>query len=141
MTAMDPLCLLLGINPKRLSKEKNLFLEAECFARLYTQFENLFRKQHEQYFRLMKFNLYKENTMLGEHFGRLFMQQMLSEGSYTLPGIARYIDMPEELVREVQMGINAYPSAFLLRRVIELDRCERRDFYRGLLKESLQLDP
>ncbi|HLB42519.1 MAG TPA: hypothetical protein VJN02_06675, partial [Gammaproteobacteria bacterium] len=74
MTAMDPLCLLLGINPKRLSKEKNLFLEAECFARLYTQFENLFRKQHEQYFRLMKFNLYKENTMLGEHFGRLFMQ-------------------------------------------------------------------
>ncbi|HLB41919.1 MAG TPA: hypothetical protein VJN02_03525 [Gammaproteobacteria bacterium] len=47
MTAMEPLCLLLGINPKRLSKEKNLFLEAECFARLYTQFENLFRKQHE----------------------------------------------------------------------------------------------
>ncbi|HLB42514.1 MAG TPA: hypothetical protein VJN02_06650 [Gammaproteobacteria bacterium] len=55
------------------------------------------------------------------------MLEPLIAGSYTLPG-ARYIDMPEELVREVQMGINAYPSAFLLRRVIELDRCERRDF-------------
>ncbi|HLB43151.1 MAG TPA: hypothetical protein VJN02_09990 [Gammaproteobacteria bacterium] len=29
------------------------------------------------------------------------------------------------------------PSALFLRKVIELDRLERREFYRGLLKESI----
>ena len=141
MPAMEPLCRLIGINPKKLSKEKNLFLEAECFARLYTQFEKRFRKQHEQYCRVMRFNLYKENRMLEENFTRLFVQTMLLEGRYTLQGIARYTDMPLEIVQEVLIGNNPYPSALFLRKVIELDRLERRDFYRALLKESLQLDP
>ena len=141
MTAIEPLCLLVGIHPKKLSKEKNLLLEAELFARLYTKFEAMFRKQYESYFHLMKFNLYKENIMLGENFARLFVRNMLSTGSYTLPGIARYIDMHQDIVKEVLEGRNLYPSAFFVRRVIELDRIERRDFYRALLKESLELEP
>ncbi|HLB42408.1 MAG TPA: hypothetical protein VJN02_06095 [Gammaproteobacteria bacterium] len=138
MTAMEPLCLLVGINPKKLSKEKKLLLEADFFVRIYKKLEENFRNQYKNYFGLLKFTLYKENKMMEENFARSFIQTMLSSGDYTLEGIARYTDTSEDVLFEIMLGRNLYPSAVFLRKVIELDRTTRRDFYRAMLRESLE---
>src|SRR3990167_10877426 len=138
MTAMEPLCLLVGINPKKLSKEKKLLLEADFFVRIYKKLEENFRNQYKNYFGLLKFTLYKENKMMEENFARSFIQTMLSSGDYRLEGIARYTDTSEDVLFEIMLGRNLYPSAVFLRKVIELDRTTRRDFYRAMLRESLE---
>ena len=76
--------------------------------------------------------------MMEENFARSFIQTMLSSGDYTLEGIARYTDTSEDVLFEIMLGRNLYPSAVFLRKVIELDRTTRRDFYRAMLRESLE---
>ena len=138
MPAMEPLCLLLGINPKKLSKEKRLFLEADFFARIYKKLEDEFRKQHRNYFDLFKMSLYQENAIVEETFSPSFIKRMLSSANYTLEGVARYTHIPEEVLKDIQEGKNHHPSVLLFRRIIELDRTERREFYQNLIKESLK---
>ena len=75
-----------------------------------------------------------------ENFARSFIQSMLSSGGYTLQGIARYTNTPEDVLLEIIAGRNPYPSAVFLRKLIELDRTERRDFYHTIVKESLKED-
>ena len=140
MSSMEPLCLLAGIDPKKLSKEKKLLLEAEFFARIYQKLEENFRKQYKHYFNLFRFTLHKENVTVEENFARSFIQSMLSSGGYTLQGIARYTNTPEDVLLEIIAGRNPYPSAVFLRKLIELDRTERRDFYHTIVKESLKED-
>ena len=138
MSAMEPLCLLAGIDPKKLSKEKRLLLEAEFFARIYKKLEESFRKQYKHYFNLLKFTLHKENATVEENFARSFIQNMLSSGDYTVQGIARYTNTPEDVLLEIIAGRNLYPSAVFLRKLIELDRTQRRDFYHEIVKKSLE---
>ncbi|OGT38524.1 MAG: hypothetical protein A3F11_04525 [Gammaproteobacteria bacterium RIFCSPHIGHO2_12_FULL_37_14] len=137
MSAMEPLCLLAGIDPKRFSKEKRLLLEAEFFSRIYKKLEDNFRKQYTNYFNLFRFTLNREDIALEENFVRSLIQNMLSSGDYTVQGIARYTNTPEDVLMEIIVGLNPYPSAIFLRRLIELDRAQRRDFYHTLVKESL----
>ena|SRR3990167_4763933 len=138
MAAMEPLCLLVGINPKKLSKDKKLLLEAEFFARIYQKLEESFRKQYKHYFHLLRFNLYKETITMEENFARSFIQNILSSGNYTLQGLAHYTNTPEEVLMEIIAGRNPYPSAVFLRKLIELDRNQRRDLYQTMMKESLE---
>ena len=138
MSAMEPLCLLAGIDPKKLSREKRLLLEAEFFVRIYKKLEDNVRKQYKHYFSLLKFTLHKENVTVEENFARSFIQTMLSAGNYTLQGIARYTNTPEDVLIEVIAGRNLHPSALFLRKLIELDRIQRRDFYHAIVKESLE---
>ena len=138
MSAMEPLCLLAGIDPKKLSKERKLLLEAEFYARIYKKLEDKFRKQYKNYFGLLKFTLHRENITLEENFARSFIQHMLSSGDYTLQGIARYTDTPEDTLLEIVAGRNLYPSAFFMRKLIELDRVTRKDFYHAMVMESLE---
>src|SRR3990167_5889215 len=138
MSAIEPLCLLAGIKPKKFSKEKILLLEAEFFVRIYKKLEDELRQQYKNYFRLLKFTLHKEDTMLEQNFTRDFIQRMLSSGDYTLQGIAHYTNTPEDILHEIIAGRNPYQSAVFLRKLIELDRSIRRDFYRAIVKESLE---
>lgn len=138
MSAMEPLCLLAGINPKKLSKEKRLLLEAEFFARIYKKLEDDFRKRHRSYFDLFRFTLHQEDRLVEEKFAPLFIQTMLSSDNYTLEGVARYTNTPEEVLINIRDGHNPHPSVTLFRRIIELDRMERREFYQTLIKESLE---
>lgn len=60
MAAMELLCHLVGVNPSKLSKEEMMVVEAELFIRLCEELKEVFRKQYEDYFRLMKFTIEKE---------------------------------------------------------------------------------
>lgn len=135
MSAIEPLCHLAGINPNKLTKEESLLLEIELFARICEELKEAFKKQHKEYFRLMKLTTEKENTMLESKFVRLIIQDILSTGEYSLEGIAYYTNTHEDIIQETYIGKNTNPSAALLRKIIELHRTVRRDLYQTIMKK------
>lgn len=135
MSTTEPLCCLIGIDPSQFSKEECLLLEAELFSRICEALREFFRKQHREYFRLMRFTHSMESVMLEANFIRLVMRDILSTEEYTLEGIAHYADVPEDVVQEFFLGSNVSPSALLLRRIIELHRTVRGELYRNLMKK------
>ncbi|EKD71812.1 MAG: hypothetical protein ACD_46C00091G0004 [uncultured bacterium] len=135
MAAMELLCHLVGINLSKFSREETLLLEAELFVRICEELKEVFRKQHRDYFRLMKFTIEKENIMLEANFVRLIIKDILATEEYNLKGIAYYTDTHEDVVQEVIDGRNTNPSATLLRRSIDLHRLVRRDLYHSIVKK------
>jgi len=135
MSAVEPLCHILGINSAIFTKEENLFLEAELFTRICEQLREFFRKQHKEYFRLMKFTFNKENIMLEIYFIRLIINDILSSKEYTLAGISHYTDTPEDVIEEFFTERNTNPSALFLRRLIELHRTIRRTLYIAIMRK------
>ena len=135
MAAMELLCHWVGMNLSKFSREEIFLLEAELFARICEELKEIFRKQHRDYFRLMKFTEDMENIMLEANFVRLIIKDILSTEEYNLRGVAYYTDSHEDVVQEVIDGRNTNPSATLLRRSIDLHRSVRRDLYHAIVKK------
>lgn len=135
MSATEPLCRLLGISTSMFTREENILLEAELFTRICEELKEIFREQHRDYFRLMKFTIEKENAMLEANFVRLIIKDILSTEEYNPSGVAYYTNTHEDVIHEVVDGRNTNPSATLLRRSIDLHRSVRRDLYDALMKK------
>ena len=135
MSATEFLCQMIGVSPHKLSKEENIILEAELFTRVCEELKEIFKIQYKDYFRLMKCNTETENMMMEARFVRCVINDILSTEEYTLPGIACYAQIPEEVVYEIAMGLNTSPSAIFLRKIIELHRSIRRDLYREIIRK------
>src|SRR3989338_6204883 len=135
MSAMEPLYRLIEINISMLTKEENILLEAELFVRICEELKEVFRKQHRDYFRLMKFTIENENIMLETNFVRFIIKDILSTEEYNLQGVACYTDTHADVVQEVIDGRNTSPSATLLRRSIDLHRSVRPDLYHSIVKK------
>lgn len=135
MSAIEPLCLLFGIEPAKLSKEENILLEAELFSRLCEELKEIIREEYKDYFLLMKLTRDKENIMLESKFIPFFIEDILATKEYNLKGIALYADTPEDVLHEAYAGLNLYPSAILLRKIIELHRTVRRELYQKIVKK------
>lgn len=115
MPAMEPFSNLFGINKKKLSKEESSLLEAELFIRICNELKEFFKQQYKNFFYLMKLNMDKENLMLEGNFILLLIQDILASGEYTLQGIARYTDIPEDVVYDLATGLNTKPLAIFFR--------------------------
>lgn len=135
MTAMEPLCKLIGINPSQLSYEENLLIEVDLFTRLCEELNEFFRQQHMDYFQLIKINFDKGSTMLDRKFIRLIIQDILNTKEYDLKGIAYYTDTYDEVVEEMVVGKNTNPSAIFLRKLIDLHRSVRTELYCSIIKK------
>jgi hypothetical protein len=135
MSAMEPLCHLIGINPKNFSKEENRLLEAEIFIRICDELKEMFRQQYKDFFHLMKLTVSREDKMLERNFIRLILKDILLTEEYTLQGIARYTDIHEDVIHELASGLNTEPLAICLRKVIELHRSVRGELYRAIGKK------
>lgn len=135
MAAMELLCHLVGITPSDFSREEIILLEAELFSCVCEELKESFRKQYKDYFRLMKFTVEMEDTMLDNMFIRLVIKDVLSTDEYNVKGVAHYTDTHEDVIQEVVDGRNTNPSARLLRRCLDLHRSVRRDLYRSIMKK------
>ena len=78
MSAMEPLCHLIGINPKKFSKEELSLLEADLFIRICDEIKEVFKQQYKDFFYLMKFTITKENEMIEKNFIRIILNDILS---------------------------------------------------------------
>ena len=135
MSAMEPLYRLTGIPLSQLTEKQGLFLDAVIFTHICKELREIFRKQHIEYFRLMKFTPEKENHMLESEFIRLIIKDILKTGDYTLEGIAYYTDTHEDVIRELAAGLNTKPTALFFRKTIELHRTVRRELYSTIARK------
>lgn len=145
MPALEPLCHLLGVSTKGLTKEECFLLEADLLTQICDHLKEVFREDHKRYFNLLKFTKEKEDCMLEAKFFSLIIHDILSTNDYTLEGIANYTDFQMDVIQEVYVGQNSNPSALLLRRLIELHKVVRRELYLHLthkikLENQLQTD-
>lgn len=137
MSAIQPLCTLLGINTRKLSKNEIYILEAELLRHICRELKEFFRNQYRNYFRLMKFTTEMEDTMLDANYIRFAIKDILVTEEYTLDGIACYTQTPQDVVYEIAIGSNTRPSATFLQRIIDLHRTVKRELYDTIIKKFL----
>lgn len=135
MAAMELLCQMIGVNPKKYSKEEIFIVEAELFVRVCEEITEFFRRQHADYFQIMKFTSIMENAMLNTQLISLIIKDILSTKEYTLEGIACYTNIHIDVLQEFASGCNSDPSAASFRKIIELHRLVRKGLYKTLMKK------
>lgn len=135
MSATESLCSLAGIDLSKLSRHEILILEAEIFLQLYEELRTIYRDLNKDFFRLIKCSYQKEENMLEDNLARCVINDILSSEDYTLPGIARYTQMPEDVIYDIATGLNTSPSAKFICRIIELHRTVRKDIYAQIIKK------
>ncbi len=136
MSMVQPLFLLLGINPSQFFKKELMLLEAELFARFCEEIREIIRKKNMDYFQIMKFN--KEKIMLETKFIRCILNDILSTEEYNLSGIALYTDVPEDVIYDLVSGCNANPTFLLSQKIIVLHRMVRPNLYQEIAKKIRQ---
>ncbi|MDR3490821.1 MAG: hypothetical protein P4M12_02115 [Gammaproteobacteria bacterium] len=140
MASPEPLCNLLGVNSKKLTREENFILEAELYSRICEEIKDIYKVEHKNYFRILKMNAEMEKAMIESNFIRCVINDILATKEYTLSGIACYTKIPEDILYEIATGSNEYPILDLSRRVIELHRSVRADLYRNVVKKNIVED-
>ncbi|MBV9575772.1 MAG: hypothetical protein JO149_04035 [Gammaproteobacteria bacterium] len=135
MAAMEPLCILIGLDPKKFTKEENQLLEAELFRKICDELKGIMRQEYKQYFEMMKFNKDQEDTMLEETFLQNILNHIISSGKYTAHGIAFYTDMHVDVIDELTSGRNTKPTALCFRKIMEVDREVRTELYQAIGKK------
>jgi hypothetical protein len=68
---------------------------------------------------------------------QFIVNDIVSTGEYTPQGIACYTGSFEEVVEEIQSGINTNPSGILLKRLIGLHCSVRRDLYDFIIRKIM----
>jgi hypothetical protein len=135
MTATELLCQLVGINPRQLSREQNILLEAELFTRVCDELREIYRVNNKDFFRTMKFTTEKEDAMLEANLIQCVINDILISEEYSLEGIACYTQIPEDVIYDIAAGCNITPSLPLSRKIIELHRTVRPNLYREILQK------
>lgn len=136
MSMLEIMCQTIGIlKPRNISNEEALFLEADIFSHVYESLKSFFKTHYMNYFRVMKFNLEMENTMLESNFMRYLINDILLSEEYSLTGIAYYTQTPEEVIYDLATGLNLHPSLPLSKKIINLHRDIRPDLYRDIFKK------
>ena len=135
MPAMEPLCFLLGIKPKSLSREEIILLEAELFVRICNELKEWMKQQYKNFFDLINFSRAKEDAILEKNLTQFIINDILSTDEYTMLGIACYTDTPEDVIRELASGLNSKPLAICFRKIIELHRSVRYELYQAIGKK------
>ncbi len=135
MSSLEPLYRLITNDLNKFSQNERTILEAGFFSWICEELKNIFRKQYQEYFSLMKFTIEMENTMLDANFICLVIKDILSTNEYTIAGIARYMNVHEDILHEIIIGRNTNPSAILLQRVIDLHRSVRANLYREIINK------
>lgn len=138
MAAIKLLCHSADVNPSVLSKEENLLLEADLFSYLCRELMEMTKHQYKAYFSILKFDTNMENKIMENNFVRGVICDILSTEEYSLPGLAYYTNVPEDVIFEIVSGKNVDPSASLLRKIIELHRSVRPNLYREIMQKIMQ---
>ncbi|MDR3491022.1 MAG: hypothetical protein P4M12_03125 [Gammaproteobacteria bacterium] len=138
MSAVELLCKSMGVNPKKLTKEESIIVEAELSIHVWENLKKYFKiNYYKNYFRVMKFSVDKENEVLDVNCLRLLINDILLSEEYTLEGIAYYTHLPEEVICDVASGKNLEPSATLSRKIIKLHRIVRPKLYEEIMKKII----
>ena len=133
MATVEYLCCMAGVDPKKLSKEENLLVEAALVSGLCDELVQIYqvtllansKKCYEQ----------KENEMTYGNIINLILQDLIKSNDYTIAGVAAYSNLPEEVIYDIAIGNNNNPSLDVSRKIIELHKSARFDLYQKVMQK------
>jgi hypothetical protein len=137
MPALEMLSRLMNNEPLKLSREENLILEAELFARICENLKENIKIENKAYFKILKLNMVKENDMLDKDLIRCVVNDILSTNEYTVSGVACYTNTHEDVIFEIASGTISSPSVTIFRKIIELHRSVRKDLYQSIMNKVI----
>ncbi len=73
--------------------------------------------------------------MIEAKFLLFVINDILDSEEYTLTGIANETQIPEEVISDIATSVNDSPSLYVSRKIIDLHRTVRPDFYREVVKK------
>ncbi len=112
MAAPEPLYRLLNIHrEEKISGKTRHLLEATLISELITELKQYHSEKSQG-----------DNYMLDMQFLRFIIRDIITDGEYTLEGIARYTGVHPDLIYDIAGGINSSPTLPLFHRLIELHR-------------------
>lgn len=138
MSAYKPLCELAGVTACQFSREENLLIEMNLFTYFCSELIDKFRVKYDNYFQILKLDKKKESAFMETGFVCYVIQDILSSNEYSLSGIARYANLPEDVIHDILTGTNSNPSASVLRKIIELHRSVRPILYNSIMAKLFE---
>ena|SRR3990167_42877 len=117
----------------RLSKNEIYLLEANLFTKFCDHLCDLFHFEYKNHLQLLKLSLAKEKKMIDGKLACCVINDILSSGDYTVPGIAYYTQTPEDVVYDIVIGRNDDLSSKLFRKIIKLHQSVRPELYKNIL--------
>ena len=131
MPAMDSLSQILCISTSQYSKHEKIILEAELFAITCDELTQHFTNG----FQFIKSNFDKENSTMELNLTMCIINDILLTEEYNLEGIAYHTQIPEEVILDILSGKNMTPSAWVLRKMIDLHRSVKQDLYKEITQK------
>jgi len=122
-----------------LSANEQAVFEAEMFVKICAGLMEMMRIENKPYFRMLKLSTQKEDIMIETNFIRHIINDILATREYTLPGIAYYTDLPEEVILEVVTGQNTAPTLSLSQKLIQLHRSVRPQLYHSIMAKVMNV--
>ena len=137
MAAHEPWSNNLITDFKMFSKDEFTILEVEIFTRLIKELKDVFHIMHVDYFNLMKFSEIERINMIENNFIRFVINDILLTEEYSVQGIACYVETSEEVINDLIIGKNLFPSLQLSQQIIDLHRSVRFKVYDGIMKKIM----
>lgn len=133
MATMEYLCCAAGVDPKLLSKEENLLLEAALVSSLCDELAQIYQIKIPA--NLSKNFQENKNMMTYGNIINLILQDLIKSNDYTISGVASYSNVPEEVIYDIAIGSNNNPSLEVSRKIIELHKTARHDLYQKVMQK------
>lgn len=137
MSSVIPFRYIFGIHDCKISKLEELVLESELFLHLYNNLKERYRNKYKEYFKLMKYSKYTEESMLDANYTKFLINDIISSGEYTTSGVAAYTQIPEDVVIEIACGNHVNVSVQLFQKFLELHRSSRLELYDNIVSEII----
>lgn len=133
MATMEYLCCMAGIDPKKLSKEENLLLEAVLICDICDELAQVYQIKFPDN---LKKNFQEKDGMITHgNVINLIVQDLIKSNDYTITGVAAYSNVPEEVIYDIAIGNNSNPSLEVSRKIIELHKTARAELYQRVMQK------
>ncbi len=115
-------------------------IEADFFVRTCEELKSFFRHQYKNFLQVLNYNYEMEDAFVENNFITDLVKDILDSEEYTLPGIAYHTQISEDALLDLILGRNLNPSLRIFRKIVELHRTSRPEFYRLMAKKIIIQD-
>lgn len=138
MPAMEPFYALIANDYSIFNKSEWLFLDAVLFSAVCDALLRELINEQISGLNAVSINIKEEKQMLDNKLMQKLINEILISGEYTIRGISFYTGIPEEIIDDIYIGLNTYPSGYFMRKIIEIHKSIYYEFYRSLIKKIME---
>lgn len=133
-----------GGSTKFFTKKESVLLEMELLLLIYEELRLILVRKYEIFFKIFHFNKEMEYDMTEKNLMQFIINELLVTNEYTIEGISLYTHTPRDIIYDLILGKNIFPSVFLVKKIITLHRKAFPKLYQNIInkiKDIPESDP